>query len=200
MVVGPLWKYTTYTIKLLFGPLSKNSTCILQLLLVARLKAWYLDITTAVVGLFESKEFYITVSFRGPSMKFESRVLTHFSGVWGPLWKQNTYTLQLRKGGLFESRVFAYNLLCSTLYEWIMRFSPKIRKILRVTPEGGPPKRGARDKCLARLSLNRPLTIPPRSNAIFSWFEKLIYHPDNVINLVQNYWVKKYLWNAPCCK
>ena len=88
-----------------------------------------LHIEIAVGGLFESKEFYITVtirgsfeirvlthynccwgapvkgsyilqvllmaalkaeclhtavSVRGPAMKFESRVLTHFSGVWGP--------------------------------------------------------------------------------------------------------------------
>ena len=78
------------------------------------MKASYLHITIAVGSLFERKEFYITVavegplkarylhntvavrgpfesrvlttvSFRGPAMKFKSRVLTHFNGVWGPL-------------------------------------------------------------------------------------------------------------------
>jgi len=32
-------------------------------------------------------------------MKFESRVLKHFSGFWGPLWKQITMKLQLLLGG-----------------------------------------------------------------------------------------------------
>jgi len=40
-------------------------------------------------------------------------------------------------GGPFESRVFTYDLLCSTLYEWILSFSPKIRQYMRVTPQGG---------------------------------------------------------------
>jgi len=104
---GILCRYSTYTKKLL-----KNSTCILQLLLVAPLKARYLyitlvvgspfesivhthynccwgpfecsyfHITIAVGSLFGSKEFYITFAVGGP---FESIVLTHYSCCWGPL-------------------------------------------------------------------------------------------------------------------
>jgi len=33
-------------------------------------------------------------------MKFKSRVLTHFSGCWGPLWKWITFKLQLLLGPL----------------------------------------------------------------------------------------------------
>jgi len=70
---------------------------------------------------------------------------------------QGTYTFQWLLGaplkakylhitvsvvGAFESRVLTSNLLCSTLYEWIIHFSPKIRKFMHVIPQGGDPKKG----------------------------------------------------------
>ena len=90
-------------------------------------------------------------------MKFKCRVLTHFSGCWGPLWKQSTFKLQLllwapfkakylhstvSAGGPFESRVLTYDLLCSTLYVWIISFSSKLRKIYARNTSRGAPKRG----------------------------------------------------------
>ena len=71
----------------------------------------------------------------------------------GPVWKQGTYTLQLllvapmqaeylhitaAVGGPFESRVLTYDLLQSIVYEWLLSFSPKMRKIYaRSTSSGG---------------------------------------------------------------
>jgi len=117
-------------------------------------KARYLHSTVAVWGLFESK------------------ILTHYTCCWGPLWKLSTYTLQFLLGAPsmkfnsrvhayfsccwgpfeskvpahynfcrepFESKTLAYDLLCSTLREWIICLSPKIRKIYaRNTSRGGP--------------------------------------------------------------
>ena len=45
-------------------------------------------------------------------------------------------------GEPFESRVLTYDLLCCTLYERIISFSPKKGKFFRTTSQGGPKKRG----------------------------------------------------------
>ena len=49
------------------------------------LKAKYLHIIIAVGGPFESKVLTHYSLFKAPSMKFKSRVVTPFSGCWGPL-------------------------------------------------------------------------------------------------------------------
>ena len=139
MVVGPLWKYTAYTIKLLFGSLSKNSTCILQMLLVASLKTRYLNITIAVGGPFES---IVLTYYNCCWVPFARKLLTHYNCCWQPLWKQgilhysccwvplwkhSTYTLSLllgaplkawylditiAVGGLWKQRILHYSCCC----------------------------------------------------------------------------------------
>ena len=146
-----------------------------------------------------SKQSTSTLQFfsGAPSMKFKCRVLTHFSGCWGPLWKQSTYKLQLllgasfkakylhsrvSVGGPFESRVLTYDLLCSTLYVWIISFSSKLRKIYaHNTSRGGPQKGGARGKCLARLPLNTPLHV-----SMNTWLFQQIY-VENYVGALQRY-------------
>jgi len=49
------------------------------------LEASWLHITVAVGGPFASRVLLHCSFFEAPSMKFKSRVLTHFSGCWGPL-------------------------------------------------------------------------------------------------------------------
>jgi len=80
-----------------------------------------LHITVAVGGLFENKEFYITVAGR-----FESIVLTHsncslspfeslvrgdYGCYWWPHAKQGTYTLKLLLGNYLKARNFTIQLL-----------------------------------------------------------------------------------------
>ena len=105
-------------------PLWKYSTCTLQLLLGAPLKAWYLHIAVVVGVPLKAGYLHITVAVRGP---FESKVLTHYNNCCrqplgkqgilhyscclGPLWKQGTYTLQLLLGGLWKHGTYTLQLL-----------------------------------------------------------------------------------------
>ena len=93
-----------------WGPLWKQITFKLHLLLRAPLKAKYLHMTVSVGRAFWKQSTHTLQFLLGdPSVKFKSRVLTHFSGCWGPfesklpsncsccwgpLWKQSTCTLQ----------------------------------------------------------------------------------------------------------
>jgi len=118
--VGTLWKQSTYTLQFLFGALSMKF----------KSGVTYLHISVAVGSPFESKLPSNSSSCWGP---FESKVPALYSFCRGPLWKQSTY----------------YDLLCSTLYEWIIRFSSKIRKIyVRNTSKGSPKKGGPQASAL----------------------------------------------------
>jgi len=129
--LGPLWKHNTYGLQLLLG---------------VPLKAWYLHIKIAVGGPFERKDFYITVTVGSPC---ESKVLTHYSCCWGPLWKKSTYTLQFLLGApsmKFNSRVHTHFSCCwGPLWKQIIfNFSccwgaPLKAKYLHITISVGEP-------------------------------------------------------------
>jgi len=84
-----------------------------------------------------------TVAVEGP---FESRVPTHCSYYWGPLWKQSTYTLQLLLGHLWKQGIYTLQLLLGT---------PLKARYLRIRVAVGPLwKQGT---CILQLLLGAPL-------------------------------------------
>jgi len=143
----------------------------------------------AVGGPFESKVLTYCSCYWAPLQVEYLHIALSFRGPFNEVWKQSIYTFQWLLGALlktdylqaavcvgapledkylhirvsvrgpFEIRVLTNDLLCSTLYEWIRSFLSKIRKIYACDTSRGPPKGGARGKCLARLPLNTPLSI-----------------------------------------
>jgi len=137
-----------------WGPLWNQGTCTLRLLVGTSLKARYFTLQLLLWSLWKQGTYTLQFLLGAPSMKFKSRVLTHFRGCWGPLSKQITFKSQLllqaplnakylyitvSLGAPLKVRVLTYGLLCSTLYEWIISFSRKVRKIYACnTWKGGP--------------------------------------------------------------
>ena len=111
----PLRQHSTCTLQLLFGSPLKAYYLHITVAVDGHSKRKVLTHFSGCWGLFESMEFYITIAvgapleaswlhitvavggpfasrvlthcsfFEAPSMKFKSRVLTHFSGCWEPL-------------------------------------------------------------------------------------------------------------------
>ena len=158
LLMAVLWKQSTYTVQLLLWAVWKQSTYTIRLLLEA---VWKQSTWTLQLLL-------------GPLWK--DKVLTHYSCSWGASSKAeylpNTVAvtaslkakylhIAVAVGDLFESGEFTHDLLWSILYEWILSFSPKIRKIYVPSTWRGDPKQGVGDarrgKCLACFPLNLPL-------------------------------------------
>jgi len=78
-----------------------------------------------------------------------STVDLHISVVVGGSLKADYLQIAVAVGGLFESIALIYYLLSSTLYEWIICFSPKFRKIYARNTSRGTPKGGDASASLA---------------------------------------------------
>jgi len=78
-------KVRYFHITIAVGASLKAYNFTLYLLLGGPLEARYLHIAVAVGGYFASSVLTHYSFFKAPSMKFKSRVLTHFNGCWWPL-------------------------------------------------------------------------------------------------------------------
>ena len=127
MKLGALWKKSAYTLQLLSAPL----------------KARYLHITTAIRGPFEINVayLYITVAV-GPLWKQTTYTMQLLLGdlvnqstctsscCWGPFQSREAdLQIAVALGSPFEGRVLNYDVVRKIIYEWITKFSPKMRNI-----------------------------------------------------------------------
>ena len=89
--------------------------------------------------------------------------------VVGAPWKAKYLHFTVSLGGPFESRVRTYDLLCNTLYEWIIRFSPKIKKNYARNISRGGQKGGPRQE---------PRSPPLKHTTGYSWLctDHVIFH------------------------
>jgi len=116
----------------------KANTVKLQLLLWAPLKAKYLHIAVSVGALWKQSTYTLQFLSAAP---LKANHLQIAVPVGTPL-KVKYLHITVSARGPFESRVLTYDLLCSTLYEWIISFSSKIRKIYTGNTSQGAPKKG----------------------------------------------------------
>jgi len=72
------------------------------------LKGRYLRIKVAIWDPLKAQRLHIKVTVGG---SFENKVLTHCSCCWGPLWKQDTCTLQLVFGAPLKTLLCTFQLV-----------------------------------------------------------------------------------------
>jgi len=80
-------------------------------------KARYLHNIVAVGGPLKAEYLHITVSFRGPFDEVQQQSTDTFQLLLGTPLKTKYLHITISVWGPFESKVLAYDLLRSTLYE-----------------------------------------------------------------------------------